>query len=110
MLLRRLLRRAADSVPLGRMVIRSTRGARRIPTQLLELLLALSLGLGVLVAVLRHGPSGGAVFVGVLAAYILGRQGILHLRAEPRKTRQGGLVTAALAALVLFAAVILLVR
>jgi len=85
-------------------------GARRIPTQLLELLLALSLGLGVLVAVLRHGPSGGAFFVGVLAAYILGRQGILHLRAEPRKTRQGGLVTAALAALVLFAAVILLVR
>src|SRR6266568_9566999 len=85
-------------------------GVRRIPTQLLELLLALSLGLGVLVAVLRHGPSGGAFFVGVLAAYILGRQGILHLRAEPRKTRQGGLVTAALAALVLFAAVILLVR
>src|SRR6266516_5543821 len=85
-------------------------GARRIPTQLLESVLALSLGLGVLVAVLGHGPAGGAFFVGELAAYILGRQGILHLRAEPRKTRLGGLVTAALAALVLIAGVVLLAR
>jgi phosphatidylglycerol---prolipoprotein diacylglyceryl transferase len=85
-------------------------GAQRIPTQLLESLLTLSLGLLVLVAVVRHGPSGGAFFIGALAAYILGRQGILHLRAEPRKTRLGGLVTAALAVLVLIAAVILLVR
>src|SRR5260370_633651 len=45
-------------------------GARRIPTQLLELMLALSLGLGVLVAVLGHGSAGGAFFVGGLAAYI----------------------------------------
>jgi len=85
-------------------------GARRIPTQLLESVFALSLGLGVLVAVLGHGPAGGAVFVGALAAYILGRQGILHLRAEPRKTRLGGLVTTALAALVLVAAIVLLAR
>jgi phosphatidylglycerol:prolipoprotein diacylglycerol transferase len=85
-------------------------GARRIPTQLLELVLAGILGLLVLVAVLGHGPAGGAFFVGGLAAYILGRQGILHLRAEPRKTRLGGLVTAALAALVLVAAVVLLVQ
>jgi phosphatidylglycerol---prolipoprotein diacylglyceryl transferase len=84
-------------------------GARRIPTQLLESALALSLGLGVLVAVVGHGTAGGAYFVGGLAAYILGRQGILHLRAEPRKTRLGGPVTAALAALVLIAAVVLLV-
>jgi phosphatidylglycerol:prolipoprotein diacylglycerol transferase len=82
-------------------------GARRIPTQLLELVLALSLGLGVLVADLGHGLADGTYFVGALAAYILGRQGILHLRAEPRKTRQGGLATTALAALVLVAAVIL---
>jgi len=68
------------------------------------------LGLVVLVAVLSHGPDGGAFFVGALAAYILGRQGILHLRAEPRKTRLGGLITAALAALVLVAAVVLLAR
>jgi phosphatidylglycerol---prolipoprotein diacylglyceryl transferase len=85
-------------------------GARRIPTQLLELMLALSLGLGVLVAVLGHGPAGGAFFVAALAAYTLGRQGILHLRAEPRKTRLGGLATAALAALVLVVAVVLLAR
>jgi phosphatidylglycerol:prolipoprotein diacylglycerol transferase len=84
-------------------------GARRIPTQLLESALAFSLGLGVLVAVLGHGSAGGAFFFAGLAAYILGRQGILHLRAEPRKTRLGGPVTAALAALVLVAAVVLLV-
>ena len=85
-------------------------GARRIPTQLLESMLALSLGLGVLVAVLGHGPAGGAFFVAALAAYTLGRQGLLHLRAEPRKTRLGGLVTSALAALVLIAAVVFLAR
>jgi phosphatidylglycerol:prolipoprotein diacylglycerol transferase len=85
-------------------------GARRIPTQLLESVLALSLGLGVLVADLGHGPAGGAYFVGALAAYILGRQGLLHLRTEPRKTRLGGLATSALAALVLSAAVVLLAR
>ena len=85
-------------------------GARRLPTQLLELVLALSLGLVVLEAVLRHGPAGGAFFVAGLAAYTLGRQGLLHLRAEPRKTRLGGPITAALAALVLIAAVVLLFR
>jgi phosphatidylglycerol---prolipoprotein diacylglyceryl transferase len=85
-------------------------GARRIPTQLLESVLALSLGLGVLVADLGHGPEDGIFFVGALAAYIMGRQGLLHLRAEPRKTRLGGLVTAALAGLVLAAAVVLLAR
>ena len=85
-------------------------GARRIPTQLLESVLALSLGLGVLVAVLGHGPVGGAFFVAGLAAYTLGRQGLLRLRAEPRKTRLGGLATSALASLVLIAAIVLLAR
>ncbi len=85
-------------------------GARRIPTQLLESVLALSLGLLVLVAVLGHGPAGGAFFVAALAAYALGRQGLLRLRAEPRKTRLGGLATSALAALVLIAAVVVLAR
>jgi phosphatidylglycerol:prolipoprotein diacylglycerol transferase len=82
-------------------------GARRLPTQLLESALAGMLGLMVLVVVLMHRPVGGAFFVGGLAAYTLVRQSILHLRAEPRKTRLGGLVTAALAALVFVAAVIL---
>jgi len=85
-------------------------GARRIPTQLLESALALSLGLGVLVAVLGHGPANGAFFVAALVVYTLGRQGLLSLRAEPRKTRLGGLVTAALAALVLVADLVLLAR
>ncbi len=85
-------------------------GTRRIPTQLLESVLALSLGLLVLVAILGHGLAGGAYFVASLAAYTLGRQGLLRLRAEPRKTRLGGLVTGALAALVLIAAVVLLAR
>ncbi len=85
-------------------------GARRIPTQLLELMLAGILGLGVLVAVLTYGPRGGAFFVGGLAFYTLVRQGILHLRAEQRKTRLGRRVTAALAALVFIVAVVLLTR
>ncbi len=85
-------------------------GARRIPTQLLESVLALSLGLGVLGVVLGHGPASGTFFVAAMAAYTLGRQGLLHLRAEPRKTRLGGLVTSALAALVFVAAVVLLAR
>jgi len=85
-------------------------GARRIPTQLLESVLAGILGLLMLVAFLSHGLAGGAYFVGGLAAYTLGRQGILRLRAEPRKTRLGGLVTAALTALVLLTAVVLVAR
>lgn len=76
----------------------------------MELVLAGLLGLGALVVVLDHGPAGGAFFVAALAAYTLGRQGILHLRAERRKTRLGGLVAAGLAVLVLIAAVVWLVR
>src|SRR5207249_854113 len=64
-------------------------GARRIPSQLLESVLAGILGLLVLVAVLGYGSAGGAFFVAGLAAYTLGRQGLLRLRAEPRKTRLG---------------------
>ncbi len=85
-------------------------GARRIPTQLLESALALSLGLVLLVMVLSHGPAGGAFFVAGLAAYTLIRQGILHLRAEERKTRLGGPITAALSALILLAAIVFLAR
>lgn len=83
-------------------------GARRIPTQLMEMALAGILGLGTLVAVLSRGPAGGAYFVGGLAAYTLVRQGILSLRAEPRRTKLGLPITAALAALVLIAAIVFL--
>ena len=84
-------------------------GARRIPTQLLESALALSLGLGALWAVLGHGPASGAIFVAVIAAYTLIRQGILRLRAEPRKTRLGAPITALVAALTLVVDLALLV-
>ncbi len=84
-------------------------GARRIPTQLLELALAFSLGLATLLAVLGHGPMGGGFFVAGLAVHTLVRQGILHLRAEPRKTRRGGVITALVAALALLADIVLLV-
>ena len=63
-----------------------------------------------LVAFLSHGPAGGAFFVAALAAYTLVRQGILGLRAEQRKTRLGGLVTAVPAALVFIAAIVWLAR
>ena len=85
-------------------------GARRVPTQLLELALALSLGLLTLVAVLIHGTTNGAYFVGGLAAYTLVRQGIRNLRAEQPETKLGRLVTAVLAALVLVVSVVSLVR
>jgi phosphatidylglycerol:prolipoprotein diacylglycerol transferase len=85
-------------------------GARRIPSQLLETALALSLGWGTLAAVLGHGPAGGAFFVVALAAYTLVRQGLLRLRTEQRKTRFGGLATAVLAASALAAAIVWLVR
>jgi phosphatidylglycerol:prolipoprotein diacylglycerol transferase len=81
-------------------------GGRRLPTQLIESALALSMGVVSLVAVVTHGPANGALFMAALAAYTLERQGVLHLRAEPRKTRLGLPVTAALAALVLAAATI----
>jgi len=59
---------------------------------------------------MSHGPMGGTFFVAGLAAYTLGRQGLLRLRAEPRKSRLGGLATSALAVLVLIAAVVFLTR
>lgn len=80
--------------------------ARRVPTQLLESALALSLGLITLLVVLGRGPASGALFVAGVAAYTLGRQGVLWLRAEPRKTRLGVPITAALAALILVTSVV----
>ncbi len=85
-------------------------GVRRIPTQLLELTLALVLGLVILAVVLSRGPANGAIIVAGLAAYTLVRQGILHLRAEPRKMKWSGPITAALSALILVAALFFLVR
>ncbi|MBE3558776.1 MAG: prolipoprotein diacylglyceryl transferase, partial [Ktedonobacteraceae bacterium] len=85
-------------------------GARRVPTQLLEVVFTAILGILALVLVLGRGPAGGAIFAAGLAAYTLGRQWILRLRAEPRKTKWGWLVTAILSAAMLVAALIMLVR
>lgn len=83
-------------------------GARRIPTQLLESLLCLVIGSMALILVLRFAPAvSGAVFVGAVAAYVLGRQFLLPLRVEPRKSSVGPRLTMSAAALVL-AAVILI--
>ncbi len=81
-------------------------GARRVPTQLMEALLALVLGVAALVAVLAHGPAGGAFFVGGLALYTLGRQIILRLRAEQSKKWLEAVVTVGLAALVIIVEVV----
>ncbi len=88
-------------------------GMRRVPTQLLEVAFTLSLGLATLIAVLRHGPLNGAFFIAAIAAYVLGRQGVLRLRAEAHPKGQREMITTALAALALvtaFAIVIVHVR
>ena len=80
-------------------------GVRRIPTQLLESMLALGIGLVALLAV-WDGPSdpAGVVFVGALAAYTLGRQLLFPLRDLPRHTAHGRVLTTALAGAVLIVA------
>ena len=81
-------------------------GARRVPTQLLESLAALCIAAVGLFFVLRYQLAvPGAVFIGSMAAYTLGRQFILRFRIEPRRTGHGGSVTAMGAALVLSATV-----
>jgi phosphatidylglycerol:prolipoprotein diacylglycerol transferase len=61
-------------------------GIRRIPTQLMESLLALGVGLTALVVVSEHGSFDGAIFIAGVAAYTLFRQGILRLRGGPPKS------------------------
>jgi len=78
-------------------------GMRRIPTQWIETVLALSVGSAALIAILNHGPFGGALFVAGLAVYTMFRQGILRLRGGPPKSARGTQLTAAAAALVLVA-------
>jgi phosphatidylglycerol:prolipoprotein diacylglycerol transferase len=85
-------------------------GARRIPTQPLESLVALSIGLVGLLVVLRYRLAvPGAVFVASMSAYTLGRQFILRLRAEHRRSSLGGPATALAAALVLAVSIVWLV-
>ncbi|MBN9098039.1 MULTISPECIES: prolipoprotein diacylglyceryl transferase family protein [unclassified Pseudonocardia] len=82
-------------------------GVRRIPTQLVESALALTLGLIALAVVLTVGRSGGGtVFVGAIAAYTTGRQLLLPLRNLPRNTTHGRTVILLACAVVLIGAVV----
>jgi phosphatidylglycerol:prolipoprotein diacylglycerol transferase len=87
-------------------------GCRREPAQLLEALAALVIGVGVLAVVLLAGLERAApAAVAGLAAYTLSRQFILGLRSEPPlRWRYGRQATAAAAAVVLVAGVVLLAR
>jgi phosphatidylglycerol:prolipoprotein diacylglycerol transferase len=78
-------------------------GMRRIPTQFVESLLGFGVGLIALAAVLTRGPSGGAIFVAGIAAYILIRQGVLRLRGGVPKSLRITQLTAMVAAVVLAA-------
>jgi phosphatidylglycerol:prolipoprotein diacylglycerol transferase len=79
-------------------------GARRIPTQLLESAAGLLIGGASLLLALGDPPKfGGGVFLASLAAYVLARQLLLRLRAEPHNLLRAQL-TAGLAILVLVGA------
>jgi phosphatidylglycerol:prolipoprotein diacylglycerol transferase len=78
-------------------------GARRIPTQLLESAAGLLIGVATTLVVLRYAPSvRGAIFVAAFAVYVVVRQFLLRLRAEPHNLVRAR-VTAAVAVLVLIA-------
>jgi phosphatidylglycerol:prolipoprotein diacylglycerol transferase len=82
-------------------------GARRLPTQPLESLAALCIGLAGLVLLLRYRLAvPGAIFVASMAAYTLCRQFILRLRGERRRSTRASDVIAVAAALVLCGAVV----
>jgi phosphatidylglycerol:prolipoprotein diacylglycerol transferase len=83
-------------------------GARRAPTQQLESLACLVIGLAALALVLRGRPlAGGTVFAGALAAYTLCRQLLFPYRAEPRKSSFGRAAAMIAGGLVLIADVII---
>jgi phosphatidylglycerol:prolipoprotein diacylglycerol transferase len=82
-------------------------GMRRVPTQLLEAALALTLGLAGLIAVLSTNPlPPGVGFAGAMAAYTLGRQALLPWRDIPRQTSHGRALTMAMSALSVVAIVV----
>ena len=79
-------------------------GARRIPAQQLESLVCLLVGTAALAMFLRLGSgASGAIFTGAMAVYILARQGLLALRADPRRWALAAPVTLAVAAAALLA-------
>jgi phosphatidylglycerol:prolipoprotein diacylglycerol transferase len=85
-------------------------GARRIPTQLLEVAITFVIGTALLVVLLMYRPApSGALLVAGLAAYTLVRQGLLRLRAQPRRWPLVGAAIATAAGAVLVASVATLI-
>src|SRR5258708_1158788 len=83
-------------------------GARRAPTQQLESLASLLIGLAALLLVLHaRPPVGGTVFVGAVAAYTVVRQFLFPYRAEARRSAVGPLASMLGARLVLIAHIVL---
>lgn len=81
-------------------------GMRRIPTQLLESAAAFIIGVVAAALVWTGTPQRlGATFVGAIAAYTLVRQVLFPLRAGPRHTAHGRVLTMTLSALILAAAI-----
>jgi len=86
-------------------------GARRIPTQLFESASGLLIGATALLLVLNYAPSvDGIIFVAAVAAYVLVRQLLLRLRAEPHNLVRARLTAGAAAMVLLGAAVVLVAR
>ena len=73
-------------------------GVRRIPTQLMEASLGLVLAVASMAVVLGLGTAHGGVLAAALGIYVVVRQGILRLRAEPRQSTYGVRLSAAAAA------------
>ena len=83
-------------------------GARRAPTQQLESLASLLIGLAALLLVLHaRPPVGGTVFVGAVAAYTVVRQFLFPYRAEARRSAFGRVASMLGAGLVLIADIVL---
>jgi phosphatidylglycerol:prolipoprotein diacylglycerol transferase len=84
-----------------------TVGARRIPVQLLESLLAAIVGGITLLVVLATGPRHGLVFIAAVASYTLIRQWLLLFREEKRQSRRGAPLIAGVSAIVLVSSVVI---
>lgn len=77
-------------------------GARRVPTQLWEAFLGLALGLVTLLMVLRGAATiPGAIALGSLAVYTLGRQALFGYRNESRRSTLARPLVIAVAGLLL---------
>jgi phosphatidylglycerol:prolipoprotein diacylglycerol transferase len=83
-------------------------GARRAPTQQLESLTSLVIGMAALALVLHvPRPADGTVFVGAVAAYTVVRQLLFPYRAEPRRSSSGRVASMLGAGLVLIADIVI---